>query len=259
MNFNNFKWWQIGCLGFFAIIILQAFFPLFILGGICYGIYRLIAYDVRTRGISEWLNDMFDEDEEVTYLPEPEDELLTLKSKMDSLELENRRIRNEQKEQIKQALNAQKGNLLNEFFQNDTTDYKRSDEFEREENERNRTLKDDELRWRDMQQEMREKLFEGEKYSFETRKDLHHELSTFKEEVRTEFGRVFDNLQQLEQSVVTLRSYVDSRFNSFEVLFHQTLAQVRESIGNLRVELKDDVTNLRLEMGREVVNLHKQQ
>lgn len=279
---------DLGCIIIIGLIILpfvlsaifQALLPFIIVGAIGFAAYRLYIYDTRTGNVTKQLEELFgvkdkqheiheiDATETSKALPSAsEDELALLKQKIETLELENKAMREENQKDIENALqdytenisNQQKKQLLDQFFQNDQTTYARSDEFELQDHAKQIADQKNEMELRKIKQEMRERLFDTEKQGHETRLELKEELGSFKEEVRKEFKVVYTSLGDLEKSIITLRAYVDNRFSQFEVIFYQTISEVKSTIVQLRSEIKEDMATMKVEFGKEIVRIDKQQ
>ena len=298
MGRNNYQssgegWSEVGCMviiGLFALpYILQSLFvalmPFFLIGIVGFVAYRLYVYDRNTGNITNWFEEQFkinqkeprktvesqQKPKENTGLPEPQEDLLNqikmVREQMEELKLENLTLKENQERYTQEALERfsnqkkiqTKKDVLNELFGEDSTDYARSDEFEAQDYSKAVEKQKDELEIRSIKQEMKERLWETEKQSFEIRMEAKEDLGNFKEEVRGELMRVHEKLQQLEHSIITLRAYCDARFNQMEIMFHNAIAEVKETISRLRTELKDEMANMKVNFGKEILRIDKQQ
>ncbi len=267
------------------IILLEVATTFLMIGVPAYVIYRLYQYNTETGKLTMMFERTFklDQAKRTIELPPSNETLLLsenatpneqiqaqlteIKNELDNLKGENEYLKENRNQDIQTAIEIykEKQNLdstkkvLKNFFEDDTGDYVRSDEFEQQSHQKEVEKQKNELEIRGMKQEMRERLFESEKQTFENKVELKEELGSFKEEVRTEFTRVSDKLMQLEGSVITLRAYVDTRFSQMEVMFHKAIAEVKEMIGNLRVELKTEISDMKVAFSKEIVRLDRQQ
>lgn len=290
---------NLGCLALVGLLVLpmilasllKAILPFVFLGGLGVGIYRLYLYDGRTGNITQVLEQFLNisQSKKTIHLEE-------LDYKIKALHAENETLRLEHKREIKEAIEIhsksigkkKKKEVLDTIFGNQVSDtYTRSDEFERQEIERHRKKKKDELDTREFQLEVKGELFQQDRKIFEVDKrvtDVAHEAKEDRFKIREEVREGWKNVDakfekvdgkfekvdarfsymdtrfvNLERDFSSFKSYVAEKFGRIETDFARELYSVKDLIGKLRVYTKEEFSKVKLQFGSEVLRMDKQQ
>lgn len=283
---------EIGCLiliGLFSLPyilenILIAIIPYLMLGGVGFMIYRLLVYDSRTGKITAKLEETFnmnpeDEGENILELPSKEQDLgntQLLASIKDELDKHKDVLLLESGKQVEQSLKKQeekitrqkKNEVINKIFGEPSSDvsYARTDEFERQEHEKKVQKKTDELDKVEFQLGVQKEIFEQHKKIHEVQIEGERERYKIREEMAKGFLRVGEMFQEFSKRLTTIegdfaafKGYVAEKFTSLELKLSKEIANNRELIGQLRIDVKEEFVNVKQQFGKEILRLDKQQ
>lgn len=276
------EWGQIGCIAIILLLILpfvvQAMFPFLLIGGIGFFLYRLFIYETQTGNVTRWFErdkkpkkegntQTLDYDERKGLYVPKDDLLQQMKDKIDKLELDNRQMRESQKEKITLAIKQQteqintnqKKQILDNIFGDSPDNYARSDEFEKQDFQAKVKKKEGELEIREIKQNVNEQLFEQERKIYDFADEAKEERFEIRAELREGFVQVDARFMKIEGDFADFKGYVGEKFSHLELHFLKEITHLKEFIGNVRLEFKQEQTEIKLQFGKEILRIDRQQ
>lgn len=264
--------------------ILIAIMPYLMLGGIGLVIYRLFIYDTRTGKITAKLEEAFninpeEEEETILELPSKEQDLgnaQLLASIEDTLTKHKEVLLIESGKQIEQSLKQQEEKIakkkgkevMNKIFGEPSSDisYARTDEFERQQHEKKVQKINEGLENKTFQLDVRQQIFNQDKMIHEVQMEGRVERFKIREEMAQGFLKVADmfrafadELGKIKEDFTSFKGYVAEKFNCLEIKLTKEIANNRELIGQLRMDVKEEFVNVKQQFGKEILRLDKQQ
>lgn len=294
-NNNGTDWGDVGCLvliGLFALpyilaSIFQALLPFILIGTFGFLAYRVYVYDMETRNVTTWIEDFFNVPQSKrNQSQDTSQQIHYLDSQIKALQAENEQLKQLPPPDIKQEIHnslrqysneierQKKREVLDDIFGETSTDnYTRSEEFERQEFERNRKNTEDDLKSKSFELDMKgmlfeqdQKIFAQDKKIFEVRDEalqdryqIRDEMRTGFEKVDTKFTYMDARFNKLEGEFASFKGYVTEKFAHLEISFSKEIESVRETVTKLKVDVKEEFANVKLQFGKEVLRLDRQQ
>ena len=280
--------------GGIIIQVLQTLMMFAIIGGIGFALYRLYVYDQRTGNLTAWAERNFNlnkeeegephwleqENEAKALPPASEQQLLELRQKIELLEREKEEQKLNTENAVQRAANEAvnryanqadynaKKDLLDSIYGDNSTSpqYTRSDEYEKQQFQKKIEQKEEELEVREFRQEVNERILGQDQNIL----GIQSEMREGFQETNNRFLQMEYKMMQMQQefqqglmkvmeTIHSLKAYFDERINRLEIHIERELANVREIISGLRVELKQDIANTKLQFGQEIMRIDKQQ
>ncbi|WP_421795366.1 hypothetical protein [Haliscomenobacter sp.] len=188
-----------------------------------------------------------------------------MESILTNVTLENERLR-EEKEQAEQnaILRVEKENksaILNDIFGTPersvpvNSQYSASDDYEKQQFQDNLRKREEELQFREFQQTANEKFFQQDMKIHENKQEIHG----LRQDMDGKFLLIQRDLLDLKNDVITIRVYVDHKFNEMEISFHNDIALVKECLVNFKAEVSQKFSDITLRFGQEILRLDQAQ
>ena len=292
---------EAGCLkiiGWIALIVvaqqvLFSLLPIIIggafLGGIGFLFYRVVLYDNRTGNITSYIENLFNipnSKKKTLQIPEKktaaleagqeeiDNKLELIKEKLDELEGKNHVLQEEQQEAIKNTIQQYEEKLtkkseqkvLENLFGAPPMDYVKTDEFDRKDFAEQTKKKQKSLEIRELKQEVSEQLFVREKEAFEIRMEAKEDRAHIRMEMKDGFTRIDGLLVQLENKVITQRSYFEEKISKMQMDFSKEIGLVKENIANFKVEVanefssvRGEISDVKIQFGKEILRIDRAQ
>lgn len=256
------------------LLLVNGLFKLALVAGGGYTIFLIYLYEQRTMNISNFFrklhgkptfhtrNEYREHDNYSNYppsqpmaLPPPKDERETdlridlLKEQVESLRLENTRIRDSQSTEVENTIQKyvhkidrkNKQDVLKNVFGDSVVEYSKSDAYEQEQLLKLQAKREEQLSNREFQQTMKEQLYEVRVEAKEERYAIRSEMK--------------DGFMYLQKEVLSLREFCIKKFHFLDAKIETSIANVREIIADFKTQVGREIYRLDSNMLRVVEKL----
>ena len=233
------------------IALIKSLIPIALIIAGVYIVYLIFQFEKDTDKISNFFSRFSSKKPRSDLVIEEDNNENVIENKLDWLAEKLEKFKSESKDYITSLLSRKvkeidlknKSEVMIDVFGNDSSEYSRSDEYEKQKKIKKAKEREENLTNREWRQDMIEKIHAYKYEALEDRMALRQEMK--------------DGLLYLENKCTSIQQFVVEKFYFLNSKIDTQIANVKTIIGDLRVELKQDLADFKVQVGREIVRMDK--